>query len=95
MYQNQLLPREWKKGEIILIPKKDKNPAKVENKRPISLLSSLGKVFERLILKEIKSHLEDNNLLPATQLGFQHRLSATAQAFALDVTARHKRAYSQ
>ena len=42
----------------------------VSNYRPISLLNSEDKVFERLIFKHLYNHLKDNNLLTPFQSGF-------------------------
>jgi hypothetical protein len=35
----------------------------ISNYRPISLLSAVGKVFERIVFKEVFNHLISNNLL--------------------------------
>ena len=40
----QHLPESWKKAEVVTIPKKGEDPKIPQNRRPISLLSSLGKV---------------------------------------------------
>ena len=42
-------PVKWKTATVIVIPKPGKNSSRVENLRPISLLSATSKVFERLI----------------------------------------------
>jgi hypothetical protein len=54
-----------------------KGPKFPKNLRPISLLPSTSKVFERVILQIVKRHIGENNLLNASQFGFR------------DVTARH------
>ncbi|GFU28278.1 hypothetical protein TNCV_1022601 [Trichonephila clavipes] len=47
-------PRCWKKARIILIPKvNDVRVPKLDNLRCISLLSTLGKCFERLIINRV------------------------------------------
>lgn len=94
-FRNNYFPAEWKKANIITIPKKDKTPSIMKNLRPISLLSSLGKLFERIILEELKNHLEENKLLPGTQFGFRRRLCATAQATHLDIIARQRSTVGQ
>ena len=42
----------------------------VSNHRPISLLSNVDKVFERVIFKHLYNHLLDNSILTAFQSGF-------------------------
>ena len=42
----------------------------VTNYRPISLLSAVGKVFERIVFKEVFNYLIFNNLLYKFQSGF-------------------------
>ncbi len=39
--------------------------------RPISLLSAMGEVFERMVATVIGQHLTDNNLLSPHQFGFR------------------------
>ena len=40
------------------------------NHRPISLLNTEGKVFERLVFKHLFNHLQNNNMLSSFQSGF-------------------------
>jgi len=42
-----------KQAQIIMIPKPGKNPIDVTSYRPISLLSTISKILEKLILKRI------------------------------------------
>lgn len=43
----------------------------VNNYRPISILTSLSKIFERIINSRLMKYLESHNLLAATQFGFR------------------------
>jgi hypothetical protein len=47
--------------------------------RPISLLSIVSKVFEKLLLKRLLSVVENNRLLPNRQFGFRKRHSTTEE----------------
>jgi hypothetical protein len=47
------------------------------NYRPISLLTSFSKVFERIIYDRLLQHIEANNILAAEQYGF--RLGASTE----------------
>jgi hypothetical protein len=44
-------PAQWKVAKIIILPKPGKDHTSPLNYRPISLLNSLGKLFEKIILK--------------------------------------------
>lgn len=57
-----------------LIPKPGK-PLSVENLRPISLTSCLGKLLEHMVLNRINDHMEDNQLYPQSMVGFRAGLS--------------------
>lgn len=48
--------------------KKKSDPA---NYRPISLLSAVGKIFERIVVEAITSHLQELSLLSDQQYGFR------------------------
>ena len=47
------------------------NPNDPVNYRPISILNSLNKVFERLLHKQLYNYLESNELLPHFQYGYR------------------------
>ena len=49
-------------------------PTEPGNYRPISL-SSIAKIFERVILNRMVSFVERNNLIMSTQFGFRHKHS--------------------
>jgi len=46
-------PTQWKCAEIIVIAKPGKPEAELGSYRPISLLSILSKILEKIILKKI------------------------------------------
>jgi hypothetical protein len=68
---------------VITLPKPGKDPKFPQNLRPISLLSSTGKVFEKVILEILKKHIREKNLLNASQFGFRARHSTTLQCMRL------------
>jgi hypothetical protein len=69
--------------KVVALPKPDKDPKFPQNLRPISLLSSVGKVFEKIILEIVKRHIEERHLLNASQLGFRARHITTLQCMKL------------
>jgi len=64
---------------VITLPKPGKEPKFPQNLSPISLLSTTGKLFEKVLQKIVQRHLEENNLLNASHFGFRVRHSATFQ----------------
>jgi hypothetical protein len=68
-------PASWKEAKIVTLSKPGKNWKFPQNLRPISLLSTAGILLEKLILRIIHGHIEERNLLNASQLGFRARHS--------------------
>jgi hypothetical protein len=48
---------------MITIPKPGKDSKLPQNLRPISLLSTTGKLFEKFVLKIFQRHIGEKNLL--------------------------------
>ncbi|GFY69619.1 probable RNA-directed DNA polymerase from transposon BS [Trichonephila inaurata madagascariensis] len=69
--QQNYFPQEWKHALITVIPKAGKGARFTENYRPISLISSLGKIFEKILLQHINRHCEENNIIPEFQQLFR------------------------
>lgn len=72
-------PTTWKKAIIIPILKKHKNPNLASSYRPISLLSALGKILERIIIKEVQYTLFENDTIIPEQFGFRQAHTTTMQ----------------
>lgn len=72
-------PKAWKHARVIPINKPGKDARKADSYRPISLLSSLSKVLEKIIATQIMKHVDENNILPAEQGGFRKGHSTTHQ----------------
>lgn len=70
-------PRKWRKATVIMIPKPGKDPKIVGNLRPISLLSATSKVFERIIQRRVRDHLQRLEILIPEQFGFREGHSST------------------
>jgi hypothetical protein len=64
-------PAPWKEAKFITLPKPGKDPKFPQNIHPISLFSTTGELFEKLILRTIQKHIEEINLLNASQFGFR------------------------
>ena len=72
-------PDQWKKAQIIMIPKPGKDPNLVQSYRPISLLPILSKVFEKLFMKRLKPIIIQRKLIPNHQFGFRAQHGTTEQ----------------
>jgi len=76
-------PTAWKIASVIPLHKSG-SLHDVKNSRPISILPSLSKVFEKLIQKQLYSYVEINNLLYNRNSGFRKYHSTTSNI--LEVT---------
>ena len=67
-------PRNLKIAKVIPIFKKD-SPLECSNYRPISLLSNIDKIFEKLMYSRVISFLEKYNCIYPLQFGFRQKHS--------------------
>lgn len=82
-------PTQWKIGKVIAIPKPDKDKKIPSNHRPISLLSNLGKIFERLVLNRLEKFEKSNKIFTDTQFGFRNEHSTIHQVLRVTETAAY------
>ena len=73
----------WKIATLNLLLKPDKLPSLTTSYRPISLISSIMKFFERIIEKRLRSHLEKIGFLNKHQSGFRRAKSTDDHLFRL------------
>lgn len=77
------VPTDWKVSNITPIFKAG-DITLASNYRPISLLSLVSKILERIVHNALLSHLLHNDMLPANQFGF--RPSSSTQEAILSMT---------
>ena len=70
MFQVGKFPDLLKISKVLPIYKKD-DDSLFSNYRPISLLPSVSKIFERAIMIQLTEYLEDNKLIHSNQYGFR------------------------
>lgn len=74
IFENILLtstyPDMWELANVTPIFKKGDKQL-IKNYRPISLLPICGKIFEKIIFKNLYSYLNENNLITRNQSGFR------------------------
>ena len=69
-------PHKLKLGKIIPIYKKN-NKMDPTNYRPISLLSVINKIIEKVLYKRLYEYFEKNKIIYRFQFGFRHSYSTT------------------
>ena len=72
-------PNAWKMSQILMIAKPGKDHTQASSYRPISLLPSLSKLFEKILLSKISPFLHRNNVIPDHQFGFREKHSTIEQ----------------
>ena len=78
------IPNMWKKANIILLLKPKKDKQQPSSYRPISLLSCLGKLLEKIIKQRLTLEVERRNILPAHQAGFRSKKSTVYNIIRLE-----------
>ena len=64
------IPYVWKVAVLCMLIKPDNPPSQTTSYRPISSLSAIMKLFERVIKKRLQKHLEDNRFFSKYQSSF-------------------------
>ena len=69
-----IFPDLLKISKVVPLYKKD-DDSNLSNYRPISLLPSISKIFEKVLLEQLTTYLDNNNLIHNHQYGFRKRHS--------------------
>ena len=80
--QQSKYPSNWKSAHVIAIFKMG-DTSLPSNYRPISLISCVGKLMERIVYKHFYNHLVNNNLIYKYQSGFLPKHSTVHQLLEL------------
>lgn len=72
-------PSEFKKAKVVAVHKASKPRNNPSSYRPISLLSNLGKIYEKCILYRMNEFAVANNLIIKEQFGFKRDHSTVHQ----------------
>jgi hypothetical protein len=70
-------------AKIITLPISDNDPKFPQNLRPISLLPTGAKFYEKLILRTMQKHTDERNILNASESGFRADRSTTLRCMRL------------
>lgn len=77
--RNAYFPSCFKCAKVIAIPKPGKDLSSANNYRPISLLSTIGKILEKILKKRLNNYIQSKDILPAVQFGFREGHSTNHQ----------------
>ncbi|GBP98301.1 Probable RNA-directed DNA polymerase from transposon X-element [Eumeta japonica] len=64
MLRLEYFPNNWKVAVVKMIPKPGKDLTKAESYRPISLLPTMSKLFEKLLVTKLSPILAERNCIP-------------------------------
>ena len=77
------IPTAWKIATLRMLLKPDKLPSLTASYRPISLISSIMKLFERVIEQRLPSHLEQIGFINKHLSGFRRTKSTNDHLYRL------------
>lgn len=96
MMRLQYFPDTWKEATVICLPKAGKPLNAPSSFRPISLLCTISKIAEAVILARIVKFTEDQGIIPSFQHGFMkqhgtgHQLLRVTEHIAEKMNLRHQ-----
>jgi ribonuclease HI len=79
LWSEGVVPDQWRRSIIIPVIKKGKDSKHAASYRPISLTSCFCKIYETMVNKRLKWHMESSLLFNPHQSGFRAKRSTTDQ----------------
>jgi hypothetical protein len=70
VFRTYHFPSKWKHARVMSIVRQGKDPTQPSSYRPSSLLDTIGKLFEKILLTRILYVLGEHGLLRSKQFGF-------------------------
>lgn len=83
-FNSAYIPEAWKSALIMPIPKPNKPETDPKSNRPISLLSCIAKLLEKMINNRLNFVIENTSCLSSSQCGFRRRLCTMDQVVKLE-----------
>jgi hypothetical protein len=77
--RRQYFPSAWKHARVVSIQKPGMDPTLPSSYKPISLLDTVGKLFEKILLARVPREVKERGLLCDEQFRFRTRRSTTLQ----------------
>jgi hypothetical protein len=75
LHMSWTFPLVWKHTRVFSTLKLGKDPALPSTYRPISLLDTIGKLFEKILIDRIPHEISERRLMRDEQFGFRPRHS--------------------
>ena len=85
-------PEEWKTAKIVTLNKLKSGIPRCDQTRPISLLATHSKLFEKLVLVRIRHWAESNKLVPEEQSGFRPGRNLSTRVLSIYQTVKNNMA---
>ena len=86
----------WGTSKIIFIKKAGKSAYDIASSfRPISITSHVGKLFERMIERRLRTFLEEESIIEEEQEGFQRGKNTLRSLYRLDLECEWARAHEE
>jgi exonuclease III len=76
-------PSKWKNAYGVMLPKPGKDPCSTTGYRPISLLNTVGKLFERILNRRLMGHLTDASFFNEWQRAYLPKKEASEIVYRL------------
>ncbi|KAK6196333.1 hypothetical protein SNE40_001576 [Patella caerulea] len=83
IFDTGMLPDVWLRGNIVPIFKNKGSKSDPENYRPITLLSTIGKLFTSILNSRLYQYLDELSILNENQAGFRAGYSTSDHIFSL------------
>ena len=83
VFESDIIPNSWLEGTIRPIYKNKGDPKLVQNYRPVTILSCLGKLFTASLNKRLILYLDNNETILENQAGFRKGYATTDHIFVL------------
>ena len=78
-----IIPTSWTSGNILPIYKNKGDKNSPENYRPITILSTFGKLFTAILNKRLNDYAENYNIISSSQAGFRKGYSTVDNLFVI------------
>lgn len=80
-------PKIWRHGIVCPVPKKGKPLNLPTSYRPITLVTNISKLFEKVVFKKLKTFANEHEIIPNFQFGFMngHNTTMALHSFQTDI----------